>query len=575
MGVVRLCIVVAMLATLSTGSDVAAAEELGAETPPQSTIEQIDRLFEKWDKPNTPGAVVAILKDGKTIYTRGYGMANLEESVPNAPSTVFHLGSVTKQFTAFAVHLLAAEGKISLDDSLQKYLPEAPEYSKPITIRQLLHHTSGLRDQWNLLALAGWRMSDVITDGDVRRVLMQQKELNFPPGEEMLYSNSGYSVLAEIVRRVSGMPLKQFAQDNMFGPLAMNETRYQANYGDIVKNRAYSYTPTRGGAYRYDALSYSTYGPSSLFSTVGDLARWDENFYTAKVGGPDVLRALQEKGRLNNGAETDYASGLVIDNYRGAKTVSHEGADAGYRANIVRFPDYHFSVIVLSNSGDFDASGVPLRIADIVLKDKLGPAETPAYPPIVKDAQRVEPDALDALVGDFELDPDSVVTFSKENGSLFQQATGQEKLPLYASSPTTFFLKAVDAEYVFEKPEADGKVQTATLHQDGRSLPLKRLNEFALSPTQLRDRSGSFYSEELGVIYTIHERNGGLSVRYPRGDVSLKQIGADKFLGAFPIGTLNFACDQTDKCKGFDISDGRVRNLKFQRVDFPALTIGP
>jgi CubicO group peptidase (beta-lactamase class C family) len=302
MGTVRIFILATMLAAWSVRGGSAAAEEPGTENMAPSIIEQVDRLFEKWDKPNTPGAVLAILKDGKIVYSRGYGMANLEESVPNAPSTVFHLGSVSKQFTAFAIHLLVNDGKLSLDDDVRKYLPEAPDYGKSITIRQLLHHTSGLRDQWNLLALAGWRLSDVITDGDVRRLLTQQKELNFPPGEEMLYSNSGYSVLAEIVRRVSGMPLKQFAKERIFEPLDMSDTKYQAHYGDIVKNRAYSYVPTLDGSYRYDALSYSTYGPSSLFSTVGDLARWDENFYTAKVGGTAVLEALQEKGKLNNGA---------------------------------------------------------------------------------------------------------------------------------------------------------------------------------------------------------------------------------------------------------------------------------
>jgi CubicO group peptidase (beta-lactamase class C family) len=577
MDTVRISILAIMLAAWSPSGGSAAGEEPGTENMAPSTIEQVDRLFEKWDKPNTPGAVLAILKDGKIIYSRGYGMANLEESVPNAPSTVFHLGSVSKQFTAFAIHLLVNDGKLSLDDDARKYLPEAPDFGKPITIRQLLHHTSGLRDQWNLLALAGWRLSDVITDGDVRRLLMQQKELNFPPGEEMLYSNSGYSVLADIVRRVSGMPLRQFAKERIFGPLEMNDTKYQANYGDIVKNRAYSYVPIRDGAYRYDALSYSTYGPSSLFSTIGDLARWDENFYTAKVGGPGVLQALQEKGRLNNGKELDYASGLVIDQYRGLKTVSHAGADAGYRANILRFPDYHFSVVVLANAGDLDAEGIPLRIADICLKDKLGPSDKPpdAYPPILKSEQKLEPEALDAFLGDFELQPGSIITFTKENGVLFQQVAGQEKFPVYPSSPNTFFLKIVDAEYVFDRPEADGKVRTATLHQNGRSFPLKRLSQFSLTPDQLRNRSGSFYSEELGVIYTMHEQKGNLSVRHPRGDISLKQIGANTFLGAFPIGTLRFSCDQNDTCKSFDVSDGRVRNLKFRKVDLSAPAAGP
>jgi CubicO group peptidase (beta-lactamase class C family) len=570
-------ILLTMLAASLASNGPAGAEEFGSNDMDPTAIERVDRLFEKWDKPTTPGAVLAILKDGKIIYSRGYGMANLEENIPNAPSTVFHLGSVSKQFTAFAIHLLGHDGKLSLDDDVRKYLPKFPEFVKPITIRQLLHHTSGLRDQWNLLALAGWRLSDVITDGDVRRLLMQQKDLNFLPGDEMLYSNSGYSVLAEIVRRVSGMPLKQFAKKRIFAPLEMNDTEFQASYGNVIKNRAYSYVPTGDGTYRYDALSYSTYGPSSLFSTVGDLAHWDENFYTAKVGGASVLNALQAKGSLNNGKELDYASGLVIGQYRGAKTVSHSGADAGYRANIVRFPDDHFSVIVLANAGDLDVDDVPLRIADIFLTNKFAPLDAPpdAYPPISKNELKLEPEALDAFLGDFESEPGIVITFTKEDGVLFQQATGQPKFPVYPSSPNTFFLKVVDAEYVFNKVDADGKVHAATLHQNGRSYPLKRLDQFSLTPDQLRNRSGAFYSEELGVIYFIQEQNGTLSVRYPRGDISLKQTGTNSFLGAFPIGTLKFFCDPNDDCKGFELDDGRVRNLKFTKINVPVPATGP
>jgi CubicO group peptidase (beta-lactamase class C family) len=569
---------VAMLAVWSPSSRSAIADEPGAERMEPSTIERVDRLFVKWDKPASPGAVLAILKDGKIIYSRGYGMANLEENVPNVQSTVFHLASVSKQFTAFAIYLLADDGKLSLDDDVRKYIPELHDFGKTITIRELLHHTSGIRDQWNLLALAGWRLDDVITDDDVRRILGQQKELNFPPGDEMLYSNSGYSMLALVVRRVSGVPLSRFAKDRIFVPLGMTNTHYQTRYGAIVQNRAYSYLPNRDGGYRYIALSYSTIGPSSLFSTVADLARWDENFYTAQIGGKAVLTDLQTKGTLNNGKEIDYASGLVIGQYRGLKTVSHAGADAGYRTNILRFPDYHFSVIVLANAGDLDADGISLKVADICLEDKLAPAEKApdaAYPPIVKNETKLEPEALDAFTGDFELEPGFVITFTKENGMLFQQATGQSKFPIFPSSANSFFLKVVDGEYVFDKAGADGKVHTAALHQNGRIFPLTRIEQFSLTPDQIRSRKGTYYSEELGVIYTIRDQNGNLIIRYPRGDIALKQTAANSFAGEFPVGTLTFSCDQNDDCKGFEIDDGRVRNLKFVKVDLPSVTAGP
>jgi CubicO group peptidase (beta-lactamase class C family) len=284
--------------------------------PPPRVKEQVDQLFTKWDKVETPGAAIAIIKDGKIIYSRGYGMANLEYDIPNTPATVFHIASVSKQFTAFAIYLLERENKLSLDDDVRRYLPELHDFGKAITIRQLLHHTSGLRDQWNLLALAGWRLEDVITQQDVLGLIWRQKELNFAPGEQMLYSNTGYTLLGLIVERVSGTSLSKFTQERIFQPLGMTHTHFQDDYGSLVKNRAYSYYTQEGG-YKYIALSYSTVGPTSLFTTVEDLARWDQNFYDGRVGGEMVLDKMQAKGQLNNGRDINYASGLVIDEYRG------------------------------------------------------------------------------------------------------------------------------------------------------------------------------------------------------------------------------------------------------------------
>jgi CubicO group peptidase (beta-lactamase class C family) len=256
---------------------------------------------------------------------------------------VFHLGSVSKQFTAFAIYLLVQDGRLSLDDDVRKYLPKLHDFGKVITIRQLLHHTSGVRDQWNLLRLAGWRLEDVITNDDVARLLFQQTELNFAPGDQFLYSNSGYTLLAMVVKQVTGKTLPAFAKERIFDPLGMAHTHFQDDYGIVVKDRAYSYARQPDGKYQYVALSDSTVGPSSLLSTVGDLARWDENFYTGEVGGPALLAQMQEKGKLNNGKEIEYASGLEIGKYRGLRTVEHAAAmphialiSSGFRTNISR-----------------------------------------------------------------------------------------------------------------------------------------------------------------------------------------------------------------------------------------------
>ena len=531
----------------------------------------VDKLFAQWAGPDSPGASIAIIQNGKIIYSQGYGAANLEYGVPNSPATVFPLASVSKQFTAFAIYLLVQDGKLSLDDDVRKYLPKLHDYGKVITIRQLLHHTSGVRDHWNLLLLAGWRPEDQITDDDVARLLFQQTELNFAPGDQFLYSNSGYALLAMVVKQVTGKTLPEFAKERIFDPLGMAHTHFQDDYGIVVKDRAYSYARQPDGKYQYVALS-----SSSLFSTAGDLARWDENFYTGEVGGPALLAQMQEKGKLNNGKEIEYASGLEIGEYCGLRTVEHAGGDAAYRTNILRFPDQRFSVVVLANAGDVNATALSFKIADIYLEDRLQP--TPDKPSLGdKPEVTIDPKVLDAYVGDYELQdelrPGFIVSFSKDKDHLVARATGQSSLPMYAVSNTAFRLRVVPAEVVFDDPTEGGKTQNAILHQDGASLPMRRILITQPTAERLKAYEGQFYSAELGVTYDVFVRDGALKVHYPRGDIDLEPIRNDAFAGAFPIGSLKFVCGADGECNALSIDDGRVQNLRFVRV---AITpVGP
>jgi CubicO group peptidase (beta-lactamase class C family) len=525
----------------------------------------VDQLFAQWAGPDSPGASIAIIQNGKIIYSQGYGAANLEYGVPNSPATVFPLASVSKQFTAFAIYLLVQDGKLSLDDDVRKYLPKLHDFGKVITIRQLLHHTSGVRDHWNLLILAGWRPEDQITDDDVARLLFQQTELNFAPGDRFLYSSSGYTLLAMVVKQVSGKTLPEFAKERIFDPLGMAHTHFQDDYGIVVKDRAYSYARQPDGKYQYVALSSS----SSLFSTVGDLARWDENFYTGEVGGPALLAQMQEKGKLNNGNEIDYASGLEIGKYCGLRAVEHAGGDAAYRTNILRFPDQRFSVVVLANAGDVNATALSFKIADIYLEDRLQP--TPDKPSLGdKPEVTIDPKVLDAYVGDYELQdelrPGFIVSFSKDKDHLVARATGQSSLPMYAVSNTAFRLRVVPAEVVFDDPTEGGKTQNAILHQEGASLPMRRILITQPTAERLKAYEGQFYSAELGVTYDVFVRDGALKVHYPRGDIDLEPIGNDAFAGAFPIGSLKFVCGADGECNALSIDDGRVQNLRFVRV---------
>ena len=318
------------------------------------TPSQIDAIFHDWDTPATPGAAVAIIRHGKLVYEKGYGTANLEYDIPITPGTIFHVASVSKQFTAMAIVLLEQDGKLSIDDDVHKYLPELPDYNQKITLRNLLQHTSGIRDQWQTLALAGWSLEDVITQDQILRMLFRQTALNFPPGTQHLYSNSGFTLLAEIVKRVSGKPLPEFCDERIFRPLAMTHTHFHQDLHHIVHGRAYSYLPD-GPGYEAAPLNYANVGATSLFTTAGDLARWLDNFREPKVGGRAAVSRLQEPCVLLSGKKIDYGLGVETGTYRNLPIIAHSGADAGYRSRVIWFPSEQLGIAVVSNLGTFES----------------------------------------------------------------------------------------------------------------------------------------------------------------------------------------------------------------------------
>jgi CubicO group peptidase (beta-lactamase class C family) len=306
---------------------------------------QVDEIFAAMDTPDSAGCAVSVMRRGAIIYRRGYGMANLEYGVPITPSSIFHVASVSKQFTAMALALLVAEGKVAWDDDIRRYVPEVPDYGKTITLEHLVHHTSGIRDQWSLLSMAGWRWEgDVVKQEDVLIIIARQNALNFDPGTTYLYSNTGFTLLAVVVERVSGKSLREFTQEQIFEPLGMRDTHFHDDHQRIVVNRAYAYAPDSVYGLRISIPDFAIVGASSLFTTVEDLAKWDRDFYTGQVGGPEVIEQLQTRGVLNNGEKIDYAFGLSHGTYRGLHTVGHGGADAGYRSDFLRLPDQEFSV---------------------------------------------------------------------------------------------------------------------------------------------------------------------------------------------------------------------------------------
>jgi CubicO group peptidase (beta-lactamase class C family) len=306
--------------------------------PNRAYTDRVDSLFSEWDKPDSPGCAIAVVRDGAVIYSRGYGMADLDHAIPISAHSVFDIASTSKQFTAVCVALLARQGKLSLDDQIQKYLPEIRQYEQPITIRHLIHHTSGLRDYIALMELAGWRFENDYSDDELIGLITRQGELNFQPGDEYLYCNTGYLLLAEIIKRVSGVSLRAFADEAIFAPLGMKATHFHDDFGEIVTNRAVGYSPEDGGGYRIDMSLFDVVGDGGVYTTVEDLCLWDANFYHNVVGGcgQDLIEEITTPGRLNSGAALDYAFGLRVKPYRGLGSLSHSGRWVGYRSEMIR-----------------------------------------------------------------------------------------------------------------------------------------------------------------------------------------------------------------------------------------------
>jgi len=354
---------------------------------------KIDSLFSQYNS-KTAGVAVGIVQDGKLIFEKGYGTANLEYDIPITSKTIFNIGSVSKQFTTFSIYLLEKQGKISLDDDIRKYIPELPIYEKIITIKHLCSHTSGLKDQWALLTLAGWRMDDVITTEQVMKIITKQKELNFSPGSQFKYSNTGFTLLTEIVKRVSGKSFSRFAKENIFNPLGMENTLIYDDNEKIVKNRAYSYG-SANGLYSKRNLNSSSVGPTNVYTTVEDLVKWTANFENPKVGDVDFINLFNEKSLLDNGkpailavrdGENIYhAKGQFIRNYKGLNVYNHTGSDAGFKSYLGRFQENKLSIIILSNDEGFVSYKAGMDIAEFYLSDKFKERS-----PIIESQIRVE-----------------------------------------------------------------------------------------------------------------------------------------------------------------------------------------
>jgi CubicO group peptidase (beta-lactamase class C family) len=535
-----------------------------AATQAERPSEQVDKLFEKMDRTISPGCAVAAMRDGKILYQRGYGMADLDHNVPITAETVFHVASMSKQFTAAAIVMLAQERKLSLDDEVRKYVPELPDFGAPVTLRQLVHHTSGLRDQWELLGLAGWRYSlDLITDDDVLSIMSRQKDLNFPPGSKHMYSNTGYTLLAQVVKRVSGQSFREFTTSRIFQPLGMRNTHFRDDHAEIVKNMAYGYVPAKD-TFRISITNFDTVGATSLLTTIEDLALWDENFYNPRVGGPEMIRQMLERGKLSDGEQLDYAFGLVIGKHRGLATVDHAGGDAGYRSDMIRFPDQHFTAVCLCNRADSNPSELTLQVAEIYLAkemtaaDKVGAGSGKTV--------QLAPEKLAAKVGTYiKAEGGQTLSITLKDDKLhITPGAGEDSYEMNALSENDFRLATAPIDFKFEALKPGGPLRLIVKHGEDKPEVFEAVSPFTPSTSELSSCVGFYYSEEIEPIYVMKIDDGKLVLHTLKNKPdTLRPITPDLFAGS--IGTIRFERNGQSQVSGFVLNADHVRNMRFQK----------
>lgn len=532
---------------------LAAAESDGALSP--AMIKQIDAVFAPWDNTRSPGCALAVSRGGRVIFTRGYGMANLEHDVPITPDSIFHVASISKQFTTACVGLLAAEGKLAWQDDIRRYVPELPDYGHTITLAHLAHHTSGLRDQWTLLNLAGWREDDLVTERDVLQLAARQRALNFRPGEEFLYCNTGYTLLAVVVKRVSGQSLREFADARIFRPLGMTATHFHSDHTEIVRGRTSAYEPRPGGGLKISIPVFDTYGATSLFTTVGDLMKWEHNLMDGRVGGRAWVDSLSESGRLNDGRSTGYGLGLNRVSPRGAVEITHSGADAGYRTDVVLYPEHNLAVAVFCNLSSMRPNLLTRQVAEIV----LGPGVlAPLPPPIVRSEAE-----LKQLAGTYWNEAtDEVRRLVYRDGKLLALGTVDALVPTGAGA---FRVGETTARILLPEVAPGSGRELHVVSPTLGAAKFRQVEEPVLKADALAEFAGSFSSAELGATFRVVVAGDGLEWRSARGEpVRLRPARRDAFTGT-GLGTITFVRGSDGAITGLTISTGRIRRLALSK----------
>lgn len=520
-----------------------------------------DSLLQVFSTGDAPGLAVAVVRDGKVLYAKGQGYANLEHRVPITSSTVFDVASVSKQFAGLAVAMLVQQGKVALTDDIRKYIPELQVMPKPITVDHLLHHTSGMRDWPGTLGLAGWKYDDVISFDQILSMAYHQKTLNFEPGAEYTYSNTGYNLLAEMVKRVTGKPFRVWTDENLFKPLGMTSSVFRDDHTLVVPQRALGYSRGSDGRWHGATNNLTALGSSSLMSSADDMARWLINFDDAKVGGNAAMALARTKGILNNKNEIPYAFGISHGTYRSVRTLNHSGSWAAFVSFLVHFPDQKAGVVVLANAPSVNTSRAAYALADIFIGDAMGAMPT-APTPTTFPTVSVSTAQLDRYAGVYKLGPGWYVRIRREGDKLIAHVAGEPQAEMTPRTQQDFWVANYGASMIFANAPTS---PAAFLVYRGKQSP--RMDDRGLTaPASLAEFTGVFESDELGIAYPITVRGNTLILESRQhGEVVLTHRWKGDFSGsAGPFRSVEFQRDAAGRVNGFVVNiDERSRDIRF------------
>jgi CubicO group peptidase (beta-lactamase class C family) len=520
----------------------------------EKVVAGAERAFEKVTKAYigpAPGCAAAVSLNGDVVFEKAFGLADLEHNVPNTTQTIFESGSVAKQFTAASLVLLQQDGKLNLDDPVRKYIPELPDYGAPLTIRHLLNHTSGLRDWGSVMGLTGAGRGDrVITMDLALDVITHQRALDFKPGAEYSYSNSGYNLAAIIVERVSQQKFPAFVEERLFKPLGMKNSSWRDDYQRIVPGRAQAYSRERTGPWRLNMPFMNVYGNGGMLTTVGDWMKWNAMLDSQSLGAP-LVTALETRGVLNDGRKIAYALGLVVDKYNGLKDVSHGGATAGYQTFLARYPDNKVSVGVMCNGTSPSAGGIAASITDEI----FGPfPDTPKT-----ESAKISEDELKQFVGIWRNEKTHApARFAIENG--VSRWSGARLVPMGGGQ---FTAGGNQLKFTFDK---DNKpVSAETVDSDGEVTRFVPEKEWTPTPADLVSFIGDWFSEEAGATFTVAiDGDKPFIKQRPATNLQMQPVYKDHFTVQGYV--LWFTRDKNGKVSNLHVGTSRMRDMLFVRV---------